>query len=51
MALKIAVVRQNTVPGDVTRNRVISADVHPDRVAGHRRANPWYTGRRPELYA
>jgi len=29
---------------------VIHADVHPDEVEEHRRNNPWYKGRRPELY-
>ena len=29
---------------------VIHADVHPEEVAAHRKMNPWYTGRRPELY-
>jgi len=29
---------------------VIHADVHPEEVGEHRRNNPWYKGRRPELY-
>lgn len=29
---------------------IIYADVHPEEVAAHRQANPWYRGQRPELY-
>jgi predicted amidohydrolase len=29
---------------------IILADVFPGRVAEMRKANPWYTGLRPELY-
>jgi len=32
------------------REGVIFADVHPERTAAHRADNPWYIGRRPELY-
>lgn len=30
---------------------VIHADVDPNEVPGARKRNPWYTGRRPELYS
>ena len=32
------------------REGLIVSDVNPASVAEARKANPWYTGRRPELY-
>jgi predicted amidohydrolase len=32
------------------REGIIMAEVRPEDVAAHRAKNPWYTGRRPELY-
>jgi len=32
------------------REGIIYADVEPERVAAHRRANPWFTGQRGDLY-
>ena len=29
---------------------ILVADVDPSRVREHRRRNPWFTGRRPDLY-